>query len=88
MLIRHLPQIKGELLVYFFESVKDISNSRNGLDYEAFYEDYHGMVTEIANIKTLNDLDRFFFNYATDDVNCIASFSYFEKKYCMPGANL
>lgn len=58
-----LPEIKGKLLHYFFETHSAMNTSQvNGkteTDYEEFYEEIRLVIKEITNIDTISDLDRF-----------------------------
>lgn len=61
MLQKHLTAIKGFLVISIYEKVHDIMSSGGDFEYEDFYLDIESYLQGIANIKTLDDLDRFLF---------------------------
>lgn len=61
MLQKHLTAIKGFLVISIYEKVHDIMSSGGDFEYEDFYLDIESYLRGIAEIKTLDDLDRFLF---------------------------
>lgn len=68
-----LPEIKGKLLHYYFETHSGMSTSElNGkaeTDYGEFYEEIQLVLKEITDIETVSDLDRFCEEWGLNEID-------------------
>ena len=74
MLQSSLVAVKGKLLEYVFIMYKDMNTDERGVDYEEFYLESRAALTEIQNIDTLNDLEKFCEDYGFNDLEGELSF--------------
>jgi len=85
MLKNSLPEIKGRLLHYWFETYSSMNSYEEDgkvkIEYEDFYEESKHCIKEIFEISNISDLDRFCEEWGLNEMEFELSFHWLAKEY-------
>lgn len=85
MLKNSLPEIKGRLLHYYFETYSSMHSweeeGKVKTDYEEFYNESKHCIQEIFEISSISDLDRFCEEWGLNEMEFELSFYCLAKEY-------